>query len=277
MIAAVPLMVNEVEILRQVEALEQDLRLAQVRQRHADLADLRARHGMGRVVAALRRQVERDGQTGLALLQQELVALVGFLGRAEAGVLADGPQPALVAVGEDAAGERVLARLADVLGFTALASTWWVPGCRCGSRARARVRPAGGMGLGSLVFIAMPWTAAFRKRPSGRRAARSGPDGPARCARCACQPAPWRAAMACALMPRSTCGAQALQRFQERGDVGAVADRRRRGIASPQATACSAPTSSQRLIMRIARDGPMSRNRSGPPPQADVMASLAWM
>ena len=115
MIAAVPLMVNEVEILRQVEVLEQDFGLAQVRQRHADLADLRPRHGMRRVEAALRGQVQRDRQAGLALLQQELVALVGFLGGAEAGVLADGPQPALVAVGEDAARERVLAGLADAL------------------------------------------------------------------------------------------------------------------------------------------------------------------
>jgi hypothetical protein len=48
--------------------------------------------GVVGVVADLRGQVEGDAQAGLALAQQVAVALVGLLGRAEAGVLAHGPQ-----------------------------------------------------------------------------------------------------------------------------------------------------------------------------------------
>ena len=116
---------------------------------------------MRRVEAALRGQVQRDRQAGLALVQQELVALVGFLGGAEAGVLADGPQAALVAVGEDAARERVLAGLADALR---------VDGARVdagGHRdAAAADGPEHGFGrqglaLGSRAFIAMPLDRSF--------------------------------------------------------------------------------------------------------------------
>jgi hypothetical protein len=106
-------MVNDVEILARSMPVEQDLGLGQVRQRHADLADLGPRHLVDRVEAALRGQVQRDRQAGLALVEQEAVALVRRLGGAEARVLADRPQPAAITVLEDAAGEGRLAGLAD--------------------------------------------------------------------------------------------------------------------------------------------------------------------
>src|SRR3546814_12323214 len=46
--------------------------------------------------------------------QQELVARGRFFGRAEARILPEGPQPALIAVGKNAAGEGVLPGLADM-------------------------------------------------------------------------------------------------------------------------------------------------------------------
>ena len=62
------------------------------------------------VVAHQGREIERDREPGLSALEQELVALVGVLGGAEAGELAHGPEPAAVHRGVDAAGERELAR-----------------------------------------------------------------------------------------------------------------------------------------------------------------------
>src|SRR5262249_58972412 len=58
-------------------------------------------------------QVEGGAQTGLALFEQELETLVGLPGRAEAGELPHGPQPAAVHGGVDAAGVRVLAGEAE--------------------------------------------------------------------------------------------------------------------------------------------------------------------
>ena len=70
---------------------------------------------MGRVVTALRWQVKCYRQAGLALREQEFVARIGFFCGAEAGILTDGPEAAVVAIGEDAARERVLAGSTDVL------------------------------------------------------------------------------------------------------------------------------------------------------------------
>ena len=69
------------------------------RDRHAHLADFAQRHRVVGVVADLRGQIEGDRQAGLALVEQILVARVGLLGEAEAGVLAHRPQPAAVPVG----------------------------------------------------------------------------------------------------------------------------------------------------------------------------------
>jgi hypothetical protein len=73
------------------------------------------------VVAHLRGQIERHAQPGLPLGEQIAIAGVGLVRAAEARVLPHGPQPAAVAVGLDAAGERVLPRVAQIaLGLEAL-------------------------------------------------------------------------------------------------------------------------------------------------------------
>ena len=71
---------------------------------HAHLADLALGPRVVRVVAHLGGQVEGAGQPGLPRAEQEPQPLVGRLGGAEAGVLADGPEPAPVHVGLDAPG-----------------------------------------------------------------------------------------------------------------------------------------------------------------------------
>ena len=81
----------------------------------AAVADLAERAGVVGVAAHEGGHVEGDRQPAAALGQDHLVALVGLLGVAEAGELPDGPGPAAVAGGVQAAGERELARVADPL------------------------------------------------------------------------------------------------------------------------------------------------------------------
>ena len=87
---------------------------ARRRDRDADPADLPRRLRRVRVVAHLGRQVERDRQAGLALLEEVAEAAVRLLGRGEARVLAHRPEPRAVHRGLDAAGERRLARQPEV-------------------------------------------------------------------------------------------------------------------------------------------------------------------
>jgi len=61
----------------------------------------------------LRGEVEGDGEAGLAFAQKIAVALIGFDGGAEAGILAHGPQTAAVHGGINAAGKREFARIAE--------------------------------------------------------------------------------------------------------------------------------------------------------------------
>ena len=98
----------------QRQAIEQHRHVRQAGDRDADPADLALRgRGVG-VVAHLGRQVEGDRQAGLALLQQVAEPPVGLLGRREPRVLAHRPEAAAVHGRLDAAGERVLARPAEV-------------------------------------------------------------------------------------------------------------------------------------------------------------------
>ena len=96
--------------------------------------------GVVGVVAHLGRQVEGDRQAAGAGRDQLVVALVGLRGGAEAGVLAHRPGPAGVHRRVDAAGERVLARLAE-------------PGRRvqAGERLRAVDRLERQTGLGAVL------------------------------------------------------------------------------------------------------------------------------
>ncbi len=83
------------------DAGEQRAHVAQMRDRHADLADLAARQLVVGVVAGLRRQIEGDGEAGLALGKVLAIELVGLGGGRVARIGAD--QPGLVALGGDAA------------------------------------------------------------------------------------------------------------------------------------------------------------------------------
>src|SRR6185503_20106023 len=75
----------------------------------ARLADLAARHVVAGVVAHLGGEVERDGDSGLALAEEVAIPPVGLDGRAVPRVLAYRPRPRDVHGGVDAAGEGELA------------------------------------------------------------------------------------------------------------------------------------------------------------------------
>ena len=215
MIAAVPLIVNEVEILPRSRSLNRISASLRFDSDTPTLPISGLRHRMRRVEAALGRQVQRDRQAGLALVQQELVALVGFLGGAEARVLADGPQPALVAVGEDAARERVLARLADALRVHR--ARVHAGGHRDAGAAHGPEHGFGrqGTGVGVSRVHCYALDSSFSEAAQWSSCNQVWTRWACSTRRCACQPAPWRAAMACALMPRSTCGAQAFRGFRK--------------------------------------------------------------
>src|SRR5262249_61954486 len=83
-------------------------------QADAEAAALGEGSGVVTVEAHEGRQVEGSAEAVLALGEQEAEALVGLPGGAEAGELAHGPEPAAVHGGVDAAGERVLAGVAEV-------------------------------------------------------------------------------------------------------------------------------------------------------------------
>ena len=87
--------------------------------RDADPAHFAGGERMVRVVSHLRRQIEGDAQAVDALREQIPITLVRFGRRGEAGVLAHRPQASAIHRRLDAAGERKLAREADVGGGAA--------------------------------------------------------------------------------------------------------------------------------------------------------------
>jgi len=97
----------------QGDAVEERLHVFERVNGDADFADFAEGEGVVGVHTDLRGQVEGDGETGLALAQEVAIALVGFDGGAEAGVLAHGPQAAAVHGGIDAAGEGIFPGEAD--------------------------------------------------------------------------------------------------------------------------------------------------------------------
>src|SRR6266508_3105829 len=92
------------------DAREELFHVLEARDGHADLADVALCHRVVGVVAHLRRQVEGDREARLPLLEEVAVAAVGLGRRAEARVLAHGPEPAAVHRGLHAARVRELAR-----------------------------------------------------------------------------------------------------------------------------------------------------------------------
>ena len=97
----------------QVDAIEEALHVFNRIDRHPDFADFADRQGMVGIESDLRGQVKGDGETGSAVGQQILVALVGFLGVAHAGILPHGPEAAAVHGGLHAARVGIFAGVSD--------------------------------------------------------------------------------------------------------------------------------------------------------------------
>ncbi len=113
-IAAVALMVIEVETRSSGMPVQQQAHVVQGVDRHPDLAHFTRRHRMVGVVTHLGGEIEGHREPGLSVLEEVLEPAVGLGGVAEAGVLPHGPHAAPVHGGVDAASERRLARFAEI-------------------------------------------------------------------------------------------------------------------------------------------------------------------
>jgi hypothetical protein len=103
-------MVIDVETLVERNAIEQRLHVGETGDRHARLAYLTFRPHVIGVVAHERREIERRGEPGLPMLEQELEARVGVCRAAEPGELPHGPQLPAIPRGVNAARERIRPR-----------------------------------------------------------------------------------------------------------------------------------------------------------------------
>src|SRR6267378_3357554 len=102
------------------DAVEERLHVFEGVDGDTDFADFAESERMVGIHANLRGQIEGDGKTGLALAQEVAVALVGFGGGAEAGVLAHGPEAAAVHGGVDAASKGIFTGITEgVIGVPA--------------------------------------------------------------------------------------------------------------------------------------------------------------
>src|SRR5262249_47925419 len=86
----------------------------------AALADFALSHPVVGIVPHEGRQIERDGQAGLSLREQVVVAGVGFLRRGEAGELAHGPQSATIHIAMNATRVGKFPRPGDIPGWRRL-------------------------------------------------------------------------------------------------------------------------------------------------------------
>ncbi len=167
------LIVIDVEISIERDAVEQRLHVGERVDGDADLADLARGHRVVGVVAGLRREIERGGEAGLAVLDQVLEALVGLARSAEAGVLAHGPEATAVHRRLHAAGERVLAGEADVLQVVDARDVR--AGCRGARPLRRRPRTtcgARGSARAPCAACGPPTRGGRRRSPPERRSAR---------------------------------------------------------------------------------------------------------
>ena len=105
--------------LVQGDRVEEDLHVLDGIDRHAGHADVALDARVVRVVAAMRREIERDREAHLAGGEVGAVEAIAVLGRAEAGVLANGPRLVGVHGGVRAASEGIDAR--HLVGLLALA------------------------------------------------------------------------------------------------------------------------------------------------------------
>ena len=101
--------------LLEIDASKEPLHVFNRINRHTDLADLPHCHGIIGVVTDLRREVEGYRKTGGAVRQQIFVAAIRFLGVTHTGVLAHGPQSSAVHRGLNAASERILSWISNLL------------------------------------------------------------------------------------------------------------------------------------------------------------------
>ena len=108
------LIVIDTEIVSEVDAVEEREHVVERVHRDAEPADFAQRARVVAIEAHQRRQVERGGEAGLPLLQQELEPLVRLSGRTEAGELPHRPEPPAVHARVHAARERVLAGISVV-------------------------------------------------------------------------------------------------------------------------------------------------------------------
>ena len=96
--------------LTEWDRVEEELHVRNGVDRHAGAADLSDRARVVRVVAKLRRKIERDRKTHLAALEQMAEALVRLLRGCETGVLANRPRPPAIHVRVGAPRIRELTR-----------------------------------------------------------------------------------------------------------------------------------------------------------------------
>ena len=100
--------------LAQVDAVEECLHVIERIDGDAKPAHFAKRTRIVGVQAHERGQIEGGAQAGLALVKQELEALIGLPGGAEARELPHGPELAAVHGSMDAARERILAGIAEI-------------------------------------------------------------------------------------------------------------------------------------------------------------------
>ena len=132
--------------LLQGDVLEQPAHVTEVRDRHADPADLAAGEDVVGVVAGLRRQVEGHRQAGLALGEVAPVQLVGRLGGGVTGVRAHEPRPVLLTLDVTADARRTASDVPEAVdGVDVL---------RAQSPRRARPGPPRGPGASTPT---LPW------------------------------------------------------------------------------------------------------------------------
>ena len=148
--------------LFEVDAVEQDEHVVERVHGHAQPADLAAARGIVAIEAHQRGQVERRRQPGLPFFQQELEPLVGLARRAEAGELAHRPEPPAVHGRVHAAGERILAGIAEV-GLVVESSIVGCTAARSAGRSRSWAA-ARGPATGPALRPRVLWP---RDRPSG--------------------------------------------------------------------------------------------------------------
>ena len=101
--------------LLQRDLVEQLLHIVNGRNRNAHLPHFALRDRVVRVVADLGRQIEGDAQAGLSLPEQIAIALIGFLRRGEARILAHRPETRAIHRRLDAARIGIFAREAEFL------------------------------------------------------------------------------------------------------------------------------------------------------------------